>query len=118
MTQYADYDYYINDYLHGQEAMSRDDFDFFAVRASKVIERHTFSRIEEVTEAIKSCCCELAECLQSEYSADNQNGETSESVGSYSVSYASATDRHRESQQEYSRILHLWLGDTGLLYRG
>lgn len=118
MTQYADYDYYINDYLHGQESMSRDDFDFFAVRASKVIERYTFSRIEEVTEAIKSCCCELAECLQSEHSADNQNGKTSESVGSYSVSYASATDRHRESQQEYSRILHLWLGDTGLLYRG
>ena len=107
MTQYADYDYYINDYLHGQEAMSRDDFDFFAVRASKVIERHTFSRIEEVTEAIKSCCCELAECLQSEYSADNQNGKTSESDGSSAVSYASATDRHRESQQEYRRILHM-----------
>ena len=51
-------------------------------------------------------------------SADCQSGKTSESVGSYSVSYASATDRHRESQQEYSRILHLWLGDTGLLYRG
>lgn len=118
MTQYADYDYYLNDYLHGGDAMSKGDFDFFAVRASKVIERHTFSRIEEVTEAIKSCCCELAECLQSEHSADSQSGKTSESVGGYSVSYASATDRRRESQQEYSRILHLWLGNTGLLYRG
>lgn len=118
MTQYADYDYYINDYLHGGEAMSKDSFDFFAVRASKVIERHTFSRIEEVTEAIKSCCCELAETLQAEQGADGQGGKTSESVGSYSVSYASATDRRRESQQEHSRILRLWLGDTGLLYRG
>lgn len=118
MTQYADYDYYINDYLHGGEAMSKESFDFFAVRASKVIERHTFSRIEEVTEAIKSCCCELAESLQAEQDADGQGGKTSESVGSYSVSYAPAADRRRESQQEHSRILRLWLGDTGLLYRG
>lgn len=28
MTQYADYDYYLNDYLHGEDAMSKDDFDF------------------------------------------------------------------------------------------
>lgn len=117
--QYAEYDFYLNDYLKGHEAaLNKSEFDFYAVKATKVIERHTFSRIEEVTEAIKSCCCELAECLQSEHSADSQGDKTSESVGSYSVSYASAADRHRESQQEYSRILHLWLGDTGLLYRG
>lgn len=118
MTQYADYDYYLNEYLHGGDAMSKEHFDFFAVKASKVIERHTLSRIEEVTEAIKSCCCELAECMQAESRADKHCGKTSESVGSYSVSYASAVDRNRESQQEHSRILHLWLGDTGLLYRG
>lgn len=117
--QYAEYGFYLNDYLKGREAaLNKSDFDFYAVKATKVIEQYTFGRVETVTDDVKNCCCELAECLQSEHSADNQSGKTSESVGSYSVSYASATDRHRESQQEYSRILHLWLGDTGLLYRG
>lgn len=117
--QYAEYGFYLNDYLKGREAaLNKSDFDFYAVKATKVIEQYTFGRVETVTDDVKNCCCELAENMQAEAKTSERSGVTSEKVGDYSVSYASATDRHRESQQEYSRILHLWLGDTGLLYRG
>lgn len=116
--QYADYDYYINDYLHGQEAMSKDSFDFYAVKATKVIERYTFGCVETVTDDIKSCCCELAENMQAETKSAEHSGVTSEKVGDYSVSYAASADERTERSAECRRILRLWLGNTGLLYRG
>ncbi len=119
MKQYAEYGYYLNDYLRGRETdMSGSDFDFYAVKASKVIERYTFNRIENVTDAVKNCCCELVELMRVESTDTEHHGKTSEKVGDYSVSYTSATEKRTEREAEYRHILHIWLADTDLMYRG
>lgn len=117
--QYAEYGFYLNDYLKGREAaLNKSDFDFYAVKATKVIEQYTFGRVETVTDDVKNCCCELAENMQAEAKTSGRSGVTSERVGDYSVSYASAADERTERSAECRHILRLWLGSTGLLYRG
>lgn len=111
---YATFDFYQNTY---GGKVAEDDFKPLAARAGSLINYYTFGRIEEVTEEIKYAQCELIDNIKN-FEAQEQKNIKSESVGSYSVTYAdeakSATSLNKESQR---MIIYRWLPNN-LIYRG
>lgn len=114
---YADYRFY-KDEFHGK-LIPAEDFDRAAISATQYINNVTFGRIgSNVTEAVKNACCAAAEVYYSgSVSPRAASGVTSEKVGNYSVSYAAAENSGTQ-QKRLKSAVKLWLGSTGLLYRG
>ena len=114
---YADYSYY-KDEFHGK-LVPEESFERNALQASQYIDNVTFGRIGSgVTNAVKNACCALAEIYYSgTVSPRAASGVTSEKVGDYSVSYAAAENVSTQQKRLRSAV-KLWLGATGLLYRG
>ena len=133
---YADFPYYKDFYLG---VMIRDPTAFgrAAERASEYLDMVTFGRLvdgvpEDLTDRVKKCCCALAEAVytyQAYGAGDAASGsgmKTSESIGAYSVSFASPTesisvllDGSTSGLQDYLKSICIrYLGATGLLYRG
>lgn len=129
---YADYEYYISEYLLGRSPeVPENDFSFWEKQARTEIDRFTFGRVAAdrtlVTEPIKDCCCELAELLYqanqivqqsaqsggagplSSYSNDGQSGTFDLSQSVYTE-----TGRRKKAQE----IIYRYLAHTGLLYAG
>lgn len=133
---YADYDFYTNEYFG--RAISEADFPRFALRGSQYIDYITQGRAEAKAdlEAVKMCCCELAEqyqtidtakeLAQKNLSAGSDGLEVqSETVGSWSRSYRSGGESAQsaaqvaaESKAALYSIAQRHLSKTGLLYRG
>ena len=87
--------------------------------ASRTAWRHLYSRTfgrvytdDTHMELIQQCFNDLLEAV---YQRGHGGNLASQSVGSWSQSYADGT---QTSDQIYSGIIQQWLGDTGLLYRG
>lgn len=114
---YADYQYYKNSFKG--KLIPADDFDHAAILATQYIDNVTFGRIgSNVTDTVKNACCALAEIYYSgSVSPRAASGVTSEKVGDYSVSYAAAENVSTQ-QKRLTSTAKLWLGATGLLYRG
>lgn len=114
---YADYRYY-KDEFRGS-LIPDESFERNALQASQYIDNVTFGRIgSDVTSAVKNACCALAEVYYSgSVSPRAASGVTSEKVGNYSVSYAAAENSGTQ-QKRLKSAVKLWLGGTGLLYRG
>ena len=121
MTVYANSDYYARTYLNGRAAViSSEPFPFYARKASSYIDQYTFGNIgEDIPDAVRLCCCELAEVL---FTLENgraaQQGISSEKVGDWTVSYESGTERQKLLPQRVKAVVYAWLADTGLLHRG
>lgn len=134
---YADFDYYVNEYLGN--AIAAGDFPRMAARASRYIDYITQNRAAKnaALSVIKDCCCALAEQYQLIDTAEalaahslnvNKDGGgevSSETVGSWSRSYQSggysaqaALQATRESKSALASIARQYLAHTGLLYRG
>ena len=142
---YADYGYYVTEWYG--TAIQEADFPRLGSRASDFIDYYTRNKASKVPEtdtdtigALAKCCCALAEVIQTDernkalaaQAATNAltsgTGELkSESVGSYSVSYAtaadyssgrSATEAAKDIRGAYAAICAQYLAHTGLLYRG
>lgn len=134
---YTDYDYYRNEYF-GQ-SIEEADFPRLALHASQYIDYITQGRAERnaALEAVKMCCCALAEqyqtietaqaLAQKSLSAGAGDGAEvqSETVGGWSKSYRSGGDSAQSAAQaaEAGRSILLdtarrYLANTGLLYRG
>ena len=118
MTQYADYSYYIEKY---KGSMPEPDFNKMSKSASTKIKASTFGRIDEKNpqEEVKWCTCVLADKLLS-YS--KSEGKSSESVGSWSVSYdnnskADTEKTVRDVIKEFLSEVYTEDG-TPVLYRG
>lgn len=139
---YADYEFY-TDVFYGT-VIEEADFPRLASRASDFLDYYTRGKAADATDAgivtaLSKACCAIAEQMQS----DEQNraiaakaqaavlasdaGEIkSESVGSWSRSYATAADYMGKDAAEtkaaqraaYAAIALEYLADTGLLYRG
>lgn len=139
---YADYEFYTESFFGN--AIAEADFPRLSSRASDFIDYYTRGKAataanEAVLTALAKCCCAIAEAMQT----DEQNaalaakataaalasgtGEVkSESVGSWSVSYATAGDYAAKSAKDavndanaaYAAIALRYLANTGLLYRG
>lgn len=121
MTPYADYTFYTESFLG--KSIPAEEFGHYALLATQYINSVTFDRIVgEPIEAVKMACCAVAEAYRSAYGASYYkalSGIASESVGSHSVSYATPNSATAKIPEEklYSAT-KLWLGNTGLMYRG
>lgn len=118
---YADEEYYKNEYLCGKEAVINAAFDFYARSATAEIKRFTGRNVDEgnISDCVKNCCCELAELVYThEKSAAQSNGKSSESVGGWSVSYESKEQSDLNFSNAVSECIYKWLNGTGLLFSG
>lgn len=133
---YADYDFYTNEYFGG--SIDEESFPRLALRASHYIDYITRGKAGRDAEddAVKMCCCALAEQYQLIDKAENAANKgldatltgsevQSESVGSWSRSYRSGGDSANASMQSVAEldkglyaIAQRYLTNTGLLYRG
>ncbi len=125
MAAYADYSYYTTTYLGS--AIASADFGRLALRASAVIDQVTFGRAAAVVDAdedaetidkIKMATCAVAEEIQTQEASGNIDGVTSERVGNFSVSYGANSRAAMSGKAKQSEAAKLYLGDTGLMYRG
>lgn len=137
MTCYADYEYYSMNYMGMM--ISEDDFPRLAMRASRYIDYITRNKTQKSAEmeAVKMCCCALAEqeqqietaqkLAQNSLSAAAEDGAEvqSESVGSWSRSFRSGGSSAAEAGDAVSaaknarfQTVQEYLAHTGLLYRG
>lgn len=80
---YADYTFYTT-VFYGNK-IPEQEYPYFAERASEYIDSLTFLAADD-TRLGKACCA----CAEIMYSAQPDKQITSEKVGDYSVSYASA----------------------------
>ena len=120
MTAYADYAFYTDKYL-GRIIPNENDFAYYALRASEIIDNKTFGRINEITPAVQLACCAAADELYSDASAKAKaaGGISSESVDGYSVSYrAYNTEAEKVAEKKVNAAIKRYLGSTGLMFRG
>lgn len=128
---YADYDFYKNEYFG--MAITEDDFPRLALRGSQYIDYITQGRAEARAnlEAVKMCCCELAEQYQAIETAKQASVESlsedyveiqSETVAAWSRSYGNTADMaakiSADAKSTLYEISRQYLTNTGLLYRG
>lgn len=134
---YADFEYYANTYLG--TAIEYNDFSRLSLRASAFLDYYTQGRAakNEELDALKMCCCAIAEQYQyidtakalaqkSITSSLENNGELqSQTVGSWSKTYRSGGDSAQQAlssvqaaQSALTAIAQQYLAGTGLLYRG
>lgn len=113
---YADFEYYRNTY--GGE-MAEKDYRRLSRQASAYLDAVCFDRIAKVTDAaitekVKDACCAVADvCLLNEQGG----GIAAETNDGISVTYVNGADSKTDEERLYQAAL-LYLGHTGLLYRG
>ena len=109
-----------NEYKKLGGTLNKTPFNLLEFEARKMIDLQTLGRLQELEEQcqeVKMCIKELVDRIDN--SKENKN-ISSESVGSYSVSYKNAN----EIQQDYQDIIKTYLvnciTDDGIpyLYRG
>lgn len=127
---YVNYGYYESKYLLGREpTVPEDDFMFWEKQTERVLNQYTFGRLtadtELLTDEVKDCACELAELL---YQADRnaqqaavqggvlQSYSNDGESGTFDLSQSTFTEEGKA--KKISEIIHRYLGNTGLLYRG
>lgn len=126
MAAYVDYAYYFTTY--GGTAIATAEFTAYANRASAYIDYVTMDRAvalmslvspspEETAliSKVKNAVCAVADQLKS-YDAIGGGSISSESVGSHSVSYATA-DR-KVYAANVSNAAEIYLAHSGLMFRG
>ena len=118
---YADYDFYLNEYFG--DAVAEEDFRRLSERASDYIRTNTRGVSDKVDgwqmEAVKKCCCALADILLDEsiMTARAFSGEqsvSSETVGGWSRSYRAPAVSSAEAAYIAGRkreVLLLYLGE-------
>lgn len=127
---YVNYGYYESKYLLGREpTVPEDDFMFWEKQTERVLNQYTFDRLtadtELLTDEVKDCACELAELLyQADRSAQQaavqggvlQSYSNDGESGTFDLSQSTFTEEGKA--KKISEIIHRYLGNTGLLYRG
>lgn len=130
---YADYTFYANSFLGS--AISEADFPRLALRASQFLDYYTMGKAKNYPELenLKMACCAIAEKYQivekaqkiASESLEDTGNLKSESVGSYSVSYQTASEKAQganqtviDAQSGVVATARQYLVGTGLLYRG
>lgn len=132
---YAEYTFYTGTYYGTQIAEA--DWNRLATRASDFIDYYTLGKAAAWSEAnpdndaVRKCCCALAERYQlieqarsnALSAAQSDSGELqSESVGSYSRTYrdaaSSAAAADELAKTALTSVAQQYLLHTGLLYRG
>lgn len=114
---YADYAYYAGEY---GGTMPEADFKRLSRQASAFLDRVTFERIrstlpKSVMDRVRDACCAVADaCLLNEQGG----GVASETNDGVSVTYVAGVGNTKTGDQRLWEAAGLYLGGTGLLYRG
>ena len=125
MAAYVTYTYYTTTFLG--TAIASADFARLALRASAIIDQLTFGRAAAIVAAatdtatialIKNATCAVAEEYQTVETNGGSDGIQSESIGSNSVTYADNSSARKTNSQKYANAAALYLGSTGLMFRG
>lgn len=115
--EYASYKYYVEEY---GGSLSEDEFNRFSRKASAYIDTITFNRAAKAMSGmfagrIKEACCGVVDVMMKN---ENGGGIASETNDGISVTYVSSGDEKKSPEQRlYSEAL-IYLGTTGLMYRG
>lgn len=127
MSNYVDYNYYLNNYLQGREpVVPTTSFNFYSMKATNEIRSRIFDKPIMIDEDVKNCACDLAEYFYRDdtntltVSKTSQNGISSESVGEYSVSYATTKSEEfslTNRELNVNNIFNFWLGNKGYSVR-
>lgn len=122
MTAWADYPYYISDYLAGREpTVSEADFASYAVSATAIVRQWTGGNITDDTipDEARHAVCELCETLAA-HDAERlaSGGITSEKTGDLSVTYEGNAARRQNMRAAAEEIIRKWLTPGGYLYMG
>lgn len=123
---YVDYQFYTEEYCASKTpVVNETEFYHYERQAEAVIREMTLDRAATYTggDEVKMATCAALErmYMATAESADAPPpGITSERVGEYSVSYASATyaERLNTVTDAGKTAAWVWLAPTGLLYRG
>lgn len=129
---YADYGYYKDSYLMGQDpAVAEKDFPFWEKQAGRELDAVTFQRLKKrpelVNDDVRDCVCAVAEVLYKADQVSNQSWEAGAAGPLTSYSNDGESGTFDLSQSEYtadgkkkkiSSLISSYLGHTGLLYRG
>lgn len=123
MKIYADAAFYSDKYLLGRKPVIIAGFDYYARSTSRIMNTLAFGRIdklEDLTDDIRMCCCEMAEhCFTNEKERKAAGGKASEKIGTYSATFSDKAQSQEDiSLSDAGRIMNKWLSETGLLYRG
>ena len=133
MNSYIDYNYYSETFKG--EAIPKEKFDNFAIKASSKVRNRIFNRdISQFESEVKNATCSIAEILFNQFQNKERlknllNGTdkqiSSEKVGDYSrnITNISLNDLEKFSSDEYvdnqiKEELETNLFYTGLLYTG
>lgn len=113
---YADFEYYEKTY--GGE-MAEKDFKRLSRQASAYLDHVCFDRIVSVTDEkvmgkVKDACCAVADVLLLN---EQGGGIAAESNDGVSVTYVNGVGSKTDDQRLYQTAV-LYLGRTGLMYRG
>lgn len=131
MTNYTDYNYYVNTYKGN---MPEEAFDKIVIRASAEVRKNIFNRdITNYEDEVQMATCSVADILYKisnlEARADKLVSSDSKIVSSESVEDLSRTfanitnlnDLENETSNQKAKIIEeirTYLLHTGLLYRG
>lgn len=113
MTKYCDYEFYSKEY---NGTMAEEDFNREVLKASAYVDMVTMNRITTSVLNKYSDQIKLATCAACDVYFTAEKGEvSSETVGSWSVSYGTSGIT---TQQKLQDSVEDYLLMTGLLYRG
>lgn len=118
-SSYVDYDFYVNEYKGSK--IPENEFAVNEAYAEDILHLITFDRVKKLSEIpleVKKAICAIAE---TSYSEDKKTpGVKSESNDGYSVSYSDSGNTIGESGKVKMmyQSARIYLGNTGLLYRG
>lgn len=120
----VDYKFYVEDF-GGEKISAEPTFKRTSNLAEMHLDNFTFGRIQNDTDnvhRIKSCICEMCDVIYDIVVKDNGNVKKSESTDGYSVTYVTervdGQDTEKALEDKLYRIAKVYLGNTGLLYRG
>lgn len=114
---YADYAYYKETY---GGTMAEEDFKRLSRQASAYLDYVCFDRIARVTEEsvmakVKDACCVVADAYLLN---ENGGGIAAETNDGVSVTYVNGVGTSLSEEQRLYQAALLYLGHTGLMYRG
>lgn len=112
----VDYEFYVQTF---KGKMDEADFERLNVKASAYLDRVTFGRIndslpEDVQQKVRLALCEVADTFLLNEQGGGIASETNDGI---SVTYVSGSKALTDAQRLNSAV-SLYLGGTGLLYRG
>ena len=114
MNSYTEHTFYIE---RGGTA-SLSDFNRFVYKVSQYLDQVTFGRAvsyDDTDQLLASACCDLIDAALQ----DEKGGEISqENIEGHQVTYTKGISNTLSYVEKQKSIINLYLGNTGLLYRG